>query len=69
MILTVPLGQCYLAMLLSNPTQEEVECQWCSSLVSQQPEVLPCCLHVVDPSSCCLAKLEQTNGWLFSNAT
>ena len=47
MILTcLSLGQCYLAILLSNPTHEEVECQWCSSLVSQQPAVLPCYLHL-----------------------
>jgi len=70
MILTwLSLGQCYLAMLLSNPTHEEVECQWRSSLVNQQPAVLSCCLHMVDPSSCSLVKLEQTDGWLFGNPT
>ena len=34
MALTRPISQYYLAMLLSNPTHEEVERQWRSSLVS-----------------------------------
>ena len=62
MALTRPISQYYLAMLLSNPTHEEVERQWRSSLVSQQPAMLPCYLHMVDPSLCSLMKLEQTDG-------